>query len=69
MGGAQNMHKQKQLFKQLRRKGATIKQTRKGHYMIKHKIFTYTLSGGFAHSKQHHEWRVKEIYKKLKLKY
>ena len=44
MVGAQNMLKQKQLFKQLRKLGATIKQTRNGHYMVKRKTFTYTLS-------------------------
>jgi len=52
----------------LRKLGAIIKQTRNGHYMIKHKTFTYTLSGGFEHSKQYHEWRVKELYRALKLK-
>ena len=44
MVGAQNMLKQKQLFKQLRKQGATIKQTRKGHYMVVMQTKTYTLS-------------------------
>ena len=38
------MLKQKQLFKQLRKQGATIKQTRKGHYMVVMQTKTYTLS-------------------------
>ena len=63
------MLKQKKLFKQLRKQGATIEQTRNGHHKIKFKTFTYNLSNGFEHSKEYHEWRVKEIYKKLKLKY
>ena len=62
------MIKQSKLFKDLRKLGAIIKQTRNGHHMIKHKTFTYTLSGGFEHSKQYHEWRVRELYRALKLK-
>ena len=38
------MLKQKQLFKQLRKQGATIKQTKKGHYMVIMHTRTYTLS-------------------------
>ena len=44
MVGVLNMLKQKQLFKQLRKQGATIKQTRKGHYMVVMQTKTYTLS-------------------------
>jgi len=38
------MLKQKKLFKQLRKQGATIKQTKKGHYMVVMHTKTYTLS-------------------------
>ena len=50
MVGAQNMLKQKQLFKQLRKQGATIKQTRKGHYMVVMQTKTYTLSNRAEYS-------------------
>jgi len=38
------MIKQSKLFKDLRKQGATIKQTRKGHYMVVMQTKTYTLS-------------------------
>jgi len=38
------MIKQSKLFKDLRKLGATIKQTRKGHYMVVMQTKTYTLS-------------------------
>ena len=59
------MVKQKKLFKQLRNQGATIKPTTNGHYMISYKTFTYTLSNGFEHKKEYHDWRVREIYRAL----
>ena len=62
------MIKQSKLFKDLRKLGATIKQTKNGHHKIKHKTFTYNLSNGFEHSKEYHKWIVKDIYKRLKLK-
>ena len=63
------MIKQSKLFKDLRKLGATIKQTKKGHHKIKIQHFTYNLGNGFEHSKEYNEWRVKEIYKKLKFEY
>ena len=38
------MIKQSKLFKDLRKQGTTIKQTRKGHYMVVMQTKTYTLS-------------------------
>tara|TARA_R110002020_G_C15961764_1_gene746637 strand:+ start:429 stop:620 length:192 start_codon:yes stop_codon:yes gene_type:complete len=63
------MLKQKKLFKQLRRKGLTIEHTKKGHYKIKFNNSTYILTDGLDHSKEYHKWMVRELFKKLKLKY
>ena len=62
------MIKKSKLFADLRKFGATIKQTRNGHYLVKIKTFTYTLGQGPHHSQEYHEWTINKMYKVLKIK-